>query len=117
MRAVVKSVDLEPDPSTLRAGPESFAFRARMILGPPGDRGEESFDVTVCSPEWLAARCREVGIYDARHHLVIAMDEFDRRELRHWLETRVSSLQAETWRELGAKLGRLGHWEFEDYKD
>lgn len=117
MRAVLKALDLEPDPTTLPADPESFAVLARMIIGRPDSPGEESFDATVCSPEWLAARCREVGIYDARHHLVVAMDQFDRRLLRNWLEKRVSSVQAETWRELGEKLGHLGHWEFEDYKD
>ncbi|MDX6241190.1 MAG: hypothetical protein QOG10_6014 [Kribbellaceae bacterium] len=32
------------------------------------------------SPEWLAARCREVGRYDGRHHLVVNVENFDKRE-------------------------------------
>ena len=31
--------------------------------------------MVVCSPQWLAARCREVGLYDARHHLVVDVEQ------------------------------------------
>jgi hypothetical protein len=70
MRAELKSLDLDPDPSTLPDDPAEFSFLARMIVGPPGTPGEESFDVTVCSPEWLAEASRRVGgIYNPRHAL------------------------------------------------
>ena len=58
MRAVLKSLVIEPDPSTLSGDPAEFSLLARMIVGPPGAPGEESFDVTLCTPEWLAKRCR-----------------------------------------------------------
>jgi hypothetical protein len=87
-----------------------------MLVGPSDSPGEESFDLVVCSPQWLAARCREVGLYDARHHLVVDVEQFDKRHLRTWLESRVSNGQAETWREIGERLGRLGQWAFEDYR-
>jgi hypothetical protein len=58
-----------------------------------------------------------VGLYDARHHLVVNVENFDKRELRRWLESKVQSVQAGTWAEIATKLGRLGHWEFEDYTD
>ena len=35
--------------------------------------------MVACSPQWLAARCREVGLYDARHHLVVDVEQFDER--------------------------------------
>ena len=117
MRAVLKRLDLAPDPSTPPGDPSEFALRVRMIVGPPGSPGEESFDVTVCSPEWLAKTCREVGgIYNARHHLVVDVDDFDVRALRAWLAPRVQEVQAESWSEIGERLGRLGYWEFEDYR-
>jgi hypothetical protein len=117
MRAELKALDLEPDPSTLPEGAEHFALLARVYAGPAGAPGEESFDVTVCSPEWLAAACRPVGLYDARHHVVVTVDQFDRRELRTWLEKRVRTVTGETWDEIGAKLARLGHWELEDFRE
>lgn len=117
MRAELKGLDLEPDPSTLPQGPEHFVLLARIYAGPADGLGEESFEVTVCSPEWLEAACRRVGLYDARHHVVVAVDQFDRRELRRWLENRVRAVTGETWDEIGAKLARVGHWEFEDYRE
>lgn len=116
MRAVLKSLTLEPDPSTLPSSPADFTLLARMIIGSPGTSGEESFDLTVCTPEWLSGECRRVGgIYNARHHLVVNLDLFDRRALQTWLAARVQGIEADTWSELGAKLSRLGLWEFEDY--
>jgi hypothetical protein len=83
----------------------------------PDTLGEESFDVTVCSPEWLAQACRRVGgIYNPRHHLVVNLADFDARALEKWLSARVQEVQADTWSEIGERLGRLGYWEFEDYR-
>lgn len=117
VRALLKHLSLEPDPSTLPDNPAEFAMLARMIVGPEGTPGEESFDITVCTPEWLARACAEVGgIYNARHHLVVNRDEFDQRALRTWLSARVEDVEADTWSEIGERLGRLGYWEFEDYR-
>ena len=118
MRAVLKSLDLYPNPSTLTAEPAEFSLLARMIVGPPDAPGEESFDVTVCNPEWLADACRrDGGIYDPQHHLVVDFEQFDARTLHAWLAARVQAVQAETWAEIGERLGKIGHWEFEDYRD
>jgi hypothetical protein len=115
MRAVLKSLDLEPDPSTLSDDPADFSLLARMIVGPHDTPGEESFDVTVCTPEWLAKACSQAGgIYNARHHLVVNFEAFDQRTLRAWLSACVQDVEADTWSEIGERLGRLGHWEFED---
>lgn len=117
MRAQLKSLDVDPDPSTLRGDPAEFMLLARMIVGPVDSPGEESFDVTVCSPEWLATATREVGgIYNARHHLVVNVDDFDVRTLRSWLTARVQEVTGESWPEISERLGRLGQWEFEDYR-
>ncbi len=87
------------------------------MLAPLDTPGEESFDVTVCSPEWLAKTCREVGgIYNARHHLVVRVEDFDVRKLRAWLAARVNEVEADTGSEIGERLGRVGYWEFEDYR-
>ena len=115
MRAVLKNLELEPDPSALPDDPAQFSLLARMIVGPPDAPGEETFDVTICTPEWLTKACRQVGIYNARHHLVVDFAEFDQRVLRAWLSARVHEVEADTWSEIGERLGRLGHWEFEDY--
>ena len=113
MRAALKSLDLEPDPSTLPGDPAAFSLLARMIVGPSDGPGEESFDVTVCTPEWLA-RAAGSGFFDARHHVVVSFEAFDRHALHRWLAQRVESVQADEWSEIGERLARLGYWEFED---
>lgn len=56
MRAAVRHIMFDPEPRTLPREAEHLAFDVRLILGPADGPGEESFDLTVCSPEWLAAR-------------------------------------------------------------
>jgi hypothetical protein len=60
---------------------------------------------------------RAGGIYDVRHHVVVSFEDFDQRALRVWLSARVQAVEATTWAEIGARLGQLGHWAFEDYRD
>jgi hypothetical protein len=82
MLASLKGLDFEPDPRTLPAEAEAFAFNARLYVGLAGGPGKDSFDLVVCSPEWLAVRCREVGILDGLHHLIVNVEDFDERQLR-----------------------------------
>lgn len=117
MRAALRTIEYQPEPSTLSGDPAEFSFLARLIIGPPDAPGGESLDVTVCTPEWLAAASRRVGgIYDARHHVVVNLDDFNQRALRDWLASRVHEAEAASWPEVGRRLGRLGQWEFEDYR-
>lgn len=117
MRAELKHLTFDPDPATLSGDAAEFAMRVRMIVGPAaGAPGEESFDLTVCTPEWLADACRKSGgLYDARHHVIVGLEEFDKRTLGDWLEARVRAVEGATWGEVGNRLARLGYWEFEDY--
>lgn len=89
------------------------------MVGTADDEGEDCFDVTVCSPEWLAkcARSEVAGIYNARHHIVVNFEDFDQRALHAWLAARVQEVEGASWTEIGERLGRLAYWEFEDYRD
>jgi hypothetical protein len=116
MRATLKSLSLDPEPATLPEDPAEFSLRARMIVGPADGPGEESFDITVCTPEWLSQTCREAGFYDARHHVVVNLDAFEKGAFHRWLAARVESIQGVSWHEVGERIGRIGYWEFEDYR-
>jgi hypothetical protein len=116
MRAELKRLDLDPDPATLRGDPTEFSLLARMFVGPAGGPGEESYDITACTPEWLAQACRRAGgFYNARHHVVVNFEDFDEHALQAWLAARVQEVQADTWPEVARRLSHLGYWEFEDY--
>lgn len=71
----------------------------------------------VCSPEWLARRCRDEGFVDGRHTVVTTVDGYREETLRTFLTRRVEQVSGETWREIAGKVSRLGHWEFEDYTE
>jgi Immunity protein 8 len=113
MRAALRDIAFDPDPRSLPAEPEGFAFAVRLLIGPQEGAGEETFTVTVCSPEWLARQCRIAGIVDGRHHVIVEAEAFDERTLRNWLEQWVSSIEAATWGEVAERLGRLGYPESE----
>ena len=92
---------------------DGFGFLLQVMIGPEGGEGEESFDVTVCSPNWLLARHNKEDVVIGRHHLI--MFEYDYLRLKRTIEEFCKSCEGATWKELALKLGRLGKWEFEDY--
>lgn len=116
MRAVVRrfhspDADLE---SYVPDDPEDVGLLVQLMVGPAGQPGEESFDVVVCTPRGLARWVREDGPLIGRHHLII--ERWDAARIRLFLTGIVESEEAPTWRELAAKIGRIGRWEFEDYR-
>ena len=111
----MRSLHLDPDPRELPDDPAAFAFLARLYVGPSDGPGEESFDVQVCSPEWLAARCSAEGFVDGRHTVVTTITTYTEQGLRSFLTRRVENVSGATWGEVAGKVARLGLWEFEDY--
>jgi hypothetical protein len=111
MRAVVRSMVLDPDPRDLPADPAEFLLLARLFVGPSDGPGEESFEVEVCSPEWLARKCATEGFVDGRHTVITTLDGFTEDGLRSFLTRRVENATGGTWREVAEKVARLGYWE------
>lgn len=90
---------------------------ARLMIGPSDGPGEESFDVEVCTPDWLARRCAAEGFVEGRHTVFTTVDTFTEHGLRAFLTRRVENTSGETWHEVAEKVARLGLWEFEDYRE
>lgn len=103
------------DLSTWHPSGADFAVGIRLLVGPDDGEGEESFDLTVCSPSWLAERADEEAVYDARHHLVVVA--FDFQLLENYLKRRVEACRGTSWDEVAQQVARLGYWEFEDYRE
>ena len=115
MRAAVRSVfstDVDVD-SYVSADAEKDGVLIRLIVGPADGPREESFDVLVCTPLWLREIISREGPQIGRHHLIV--DPLDLRKATSFLRRQVESVEAADWPTLGAKLARIGHWEFEDY--
>jgi hypothetical protein len=96
------------------AQPNRFAVVLRLFVGPSSGDGEESFDLTVCTPSWLDAECERDGFILGRHHLVVPSYNFE--FIRRTLIKLVECYGGATWQEVADKVGRIGYWEFEDYE-
>lgn len=118
MRAELKRLH-SPDVHDLKAfSPEDtgdVGFLLRVMIGPEGEDGEESFDVQVCTPKWLEKHCAGSGILVGRHHLV--MPEYSYQALVSFITAYCDRSSGQTWQEVALQLSRLGKWEFEDYSD
>lgn len=117
MRAAIKGFegpDGDEPESYVSPDPLDDSFWLRMLVGPQDGPGEESFDVLVCTPAWLARTVAKDGSQIGRHRLVVEMLAVDTAEA--FLRRQVARLEAPTWDELAVKIARLGYWEFEDYR-
>jgi hypothetical protein len=108
----IHSPDVD-DLSTWTPEGGSFSILLQVIAGPAGSPGEESFDVTLCTPAWIETILKSEKIIMGRHLLIVM--EFDYDRIYSFISKYVSSSSGNNWSEIASKLARLGHWEFEDY--
>ena len=93
--------------------PACFSVLLQAMFGPEGGEGEESFDIVVCTPGWIAREVERKRIVDGRHHLIVSI--FDLRQISSFIEAYANTCTGKTWQEVATKLSRVGKWEFEDY--
>lgn len=89
----------------------SFVLYVEAHIGPLDGHGEELFAITVCSPEWFAANMQK-QVQTGRHH--IFMQHYDYTALENFIRGYCATCRGTSWLEVALKLGRIGHWEFED---
>jgi immunity protein 8 of polymorphic toxin system len=93
---------------------DCFGFNLRLIAGPKGQPGEESFDIQVCTPQWLLRHYRHEEVIIGRHFLIVFEYSFPR--LKAKIEKFSERCTGDSWNEVASKLSRIGYWEFEDYQ-
>lgn len=118
MRAELKRIH-SPDVHDLEkfrpAERDDFGVLLQLMVSPENGEGEESFDVTLCTPRWLLQNHRESDIVFGLHHLIVF--EYNYRAIFSRLKRTVEGVEADTWAEVAAKLSRIGRWEFENYRE
>lgn len=92
---------------------DNFGVLLQLIVGPLNDDGEESFDVMLCTPQWLIANHSPSDVIIGRHYLIVF--EYNYQRIYNRLKRIVESVEAETWDDIAILIGRVGKWEFEDY--
>ena len=119
MRAELKYLHTPDAPSLRLYAPENssvFGIFVEAMVGPEGDDSSESFGFQLCTPRWLeqAVKGEASAILSGRHHLIV--ESFDYDALHGYVNRYCSSCTGETWSEVAHRVGRLGRWEFEDYR-
>ncbi|AJC15124.1 immunity 8 family protein [Pandoraea sputorum] len=93
----------------------NFGTWIRAYIGPQGEASSESFDIHVCTPEWLKAQCATQSPLWGRHMLFVEVYDYD--AIKTAIERYVAAVDGDDWADIAAKLSRVGAWEFEDYQD
>jgi len=99
---------------TWSPGDEPFGFQLDAMIGPAESEGEESFGMTVCTPEWFAKKQMSGQTIRSGEHTLF-LTKYDYRALWNFIERAAQRSEGEDWSEIAAKLSWLGHWEFADY--
>ncbi len=94
------------------ADPTKFCVLVRAMVGPRDQEGEESFDISVCTPKWLVEQVEREGFVLGIHHLFVKT--YDVVEIKALLRKVMERYSGNSWREVANKLSRVAHWEFEE---
>lgn len=94
---------------------DNFSFLLQVMVGLEHTEGEESFDIIVCTPKWLMDKHSRQDVIFGLHRIIVF--EYDYERLLTTLRTYIESLDEDNWIELGEKIGRIGKWEFQDYRE
>jgi hypothetical protein len=109
----VHSPDIDDLENYQPENPENFAFLLQAMIGPEGKKGEESFDIEVCTPKWLEETYELEDVVLGRHHLIVR--EYNYERIINSIKDFLQLCSGADWNEVAEKVARLGKWEFEDY--
>jgi hypothetical protein len=95
--------------------PDNFGFWLRAMIGPEDHAGADSFDIHVCTPEWLKSNYSVSDTVWGRHFLIVF--EYDRARIEAAIVRYCERCFGNDWQEIAQKISRIGYWEFEDYRE
>lgn len=94
--------------------PENFCFLFRAMVGPCDEEGSESFDIQICTPQWLLCKLNKRDVFLARHFAIVL--EYNFEIILNTIKQLIESCNGSDWNAVAHKVGRIGYWEFEDYQ-
>ena len=96
------------------ANATDFSVWVTVSVGPIGKINADLFRIEVCTPRNLATQIDEKGPVWGRHKLIVRA--FDPAAIILAVQRYLEGCSGADWIEVGSKVARIGHWEFEDYK-
>jgi hypothetical protein len=94
---------------------KSFSFLIQVMVGPKGENSSESFDVIVCTPQWLIENREEYDTVIGKGRLIVF--KFDLPNILSKIRKIFEGCSGRNWSEIAINLSRYGHWEFENYRE
>jgi len=86
-----------------------------MMIGVEGKDGEESFDVFVCTPAYVANELKRNKFIFGRFYLFV--DEYNFSGIKNFIDNYLSKLEVNSWQDMAKEMSKYAKWEFEDYID
>ena len=117
IKAVLKYIHSPDVPDLARFSPtegDNFCILLQLMVSPLHIDGRESFDLLLCTPQWLIANSKKSDLIIGRHYLIVF--EYNYERIYNKLKDLVEKAEGDTWDDIGNKIGRIGRWEFEDYQ-
>jgi len=118
MKAVIRSLH-SPDVEDLETfepeEPDLFGALIQMMVGPADGPGEESFDVVVCTPRWLANEIEKAA--PSSGGIISSSTSTTFRESAPSRARRSNPGKPRPGRSWLSAIGRIGMWEFENYRE
>jgi hypothetical protein len=94
--------------------PTNFSCALQLLVGIHNQGGGESFQLTVCTPQWLIENRSEDGIIVGKNLLIVF--DYNYPRIVQWLNRYVERCTGETWSDVAKRLSYIGNWEFEGYQ-
>ena len=91
----------------------NFCFYLEISVGAKNELGTDIFGMTVCSPQWLIDNESYKDVVFGRHYLIVF--EYNFKRIYNTIKDYIENLEDSKWENLANKIGRIAHWEFEDY--
>ncbi|MFE9582092.1 Imm8 family immunity protein [Nocardia sp. NPDC006044] len=113
MKAELKYIH-SPDADLEQGALPQDSLFVQLMIGPVGGRGEESFDLTVCTPE-ARDNLVDASDPDSARYLVV-LPRIDTALVKRYVDDLLRNLERPTWAELAEEIGHIARWEFHDYR-
>ena len=117
MRATLKGLH-SPDAGDLQTffpdEADNFGILIQATIGPSDSEGGESFDSTLCTPQWLLTRYKTPDMLLGLHKTIVF--EYHYPRLAEFIEKFLMCCDGDNWVEVSRNVRLLGQWEFENYR-
>lgn len=92
----------------------SFSCTLQLLVGTHNQDSGESFQLTLCTPQWLVEHYTEDDIVIGKNLLIVF--DFNYPRIVQWLNRYIERCIGDSWADVAKKISYIGSWEFEDYR-